>query len=333
MGLPGTPPQPRHGTQRRVAGADHGCLGACRQIEYRAFDLFAQHVAQRHQQLRSRQGVRGRRGVEAVGREHQLGCGAELGSQEVGQRHRHTARRLHRRGLGAGEVPGSRACQRAKRLGNRSDHTQIRAGANDHRRAPRTQLTHRFAQPPRGLTDPVEGGDVVGADHHHGHVRRRPGHEHRIDLPAHTLRGGADNRLGAQPNTLAGLLGEPARDQHTRHFFGAHASVPGGGRVPEDHQVQVRGHAALPPFHRAAARAVHAVGAGRDVPGLGDDGARAGRLADQQVACAQIGRPRRGECARCGQGDCRTTSHPSHGISLDRLSCLRGHPTNNAVTL
>src|SRR6185312_12437081 len=39
--------------------------------------------------------------------------------------------------------------------------------------------------------------------------------------------------------------------------------------------------------------------------------ARVGRLADQQAARPQVGGPCRGQRARCGQGDRRTTWHPN----------------------
>ena len=42
--------------------------------------------------------------------------------------------------------------------------------------------------------------------------------------PDNALRGGADNRLGAQPDSFAGLLGQPAGDQHAGHFVGARGS-------------------------------------------------------------------------------------------------------------
>lgn len=163
------------------------------------------------------------------------------------------------------------------------------------------------------------------ANHDYRRIRRRTDHEHRIDLTADAFRGGADDGFGAQPDPLAGLLGESAGDQHARYFLSASAAVSRRRRVTKDHQVHVEGHFASPPLHGPTAAGVYAVGAGRCVEGFGNYRARVGRLTDQQVACAQIGRARRGECTRGGQSDRGTPWHAhAHGISLGRLCRFRG---------
>ena len=153
-------------------------------------------------------------------------------------------------------------------------------------RSRRTATPSRRADGPMPLTR----GDVVGADHDHRGVRRRARDEHGVDLTGQPLRRGADDRLGAQPNPLARLLGQAARDQHAGHLVGDDAAVAGGGRVAEDHQVQVERHAAVPLLDRAAAGRVDAVGARRDVPRLGDDLAGLVGLPAQQVAGADVRR-------------------------------------------
>ena len=166
---------------------------------------------------------------------------------------------------------------------------------------------------------PLSCGDVVGADQDHRGVRRRTGHEHRVDLAGQALGCGSDDRFGAQPDTFAALLSQSAGDQHTGNFVGGATAVPGCRRVAEDHQVQVEVHPALPALHRTAARGVDAVGPRRDVPRFRDDAARLRGLADQQVACAHIGGAGRRQRARRGQRNHRTSRCASyHAISLGR---------------
>jgi len=155
---------------------------------------------------------------------------------------------------------------RAQRLGDRGDQAEIRAGANDDDRSAGPQPPNRLPQPSRRRPDAVRPGDVVRADHYHRGIRRRPCDEHGVDLPRQPLRRRPHDRLCAQPDPHSRSLGEPPRDEHTRHLVGVLAAVTGGGGVAEDHEVHVEGYAAMPPLGGVAARQIHAVGAWRDVP-------------------------------------------------------------------
>ncbi len=170
-------------------------------------------------------------------------------------------------------------------------------------RSRRTALASRRADGPM----PFSLRDVVGTDHDHRGIRRRARHEHGVDLTRQALRRRADDRLGAQPDPLAGLLGQPAGDQHAGHFFGAQGAVSGRGGVAEHHQMQVERHAAVPALHRTAAGGVDAVGAGRDVPGLRDDASGLVSLPAQEGAGSDVGGACRCERGRGREGDGRAT--------------------------
>ena len=250
-----------------------------------------------------------------------------------GQRHRHTTGGPDGAGLRAGQPQSQGAHRPAQRLRDRLDDAEIGAGGDDDLRAAGFQPSHRRAQPARRGADAVQLGDIVGADQDHRGIRRRTRHEHRVDLSGQALGGGTDNRLGAQPDTFAGLLGQSARDQHAGNFVGDPAAVPGCRRVTEDHQVQVDVHPALPALHRAAARGVHTVGARRDVPRLRDEAACLGGLADQQIARPHIGGAGRCQRARRGQRSDRTSRCASyHANSLCPGRFVSPDPGSCAIT-
>ena len=116
----------------------------------------------------------------------------------------------------------------------------------------------------------VQGGDVVGADHDDRRIRRRPGHEHGVDLAGQALRRGADDRLVLKPDPLARFLGQPRAINTPGTSSAVRLPYPVAVESPKIIRCRLNGTSAVPLLD-GPPRGVDAVGPGRDVPGLRDD--------------------------------------------------------------
>ena len=113
----GTPVERRHSLLMSPTRASRDRLrpfAIQRFLGHRVTDELAQRFTQRRQQLVGRQRISGRRRVEHVVGEQHLRRLAELRRQQVGERHRHAARRPDGRRLGARQAQARvRATQRS----------------------------------------------------------------------------------------------------------------------------------------------------------------------------------------------------------------------------
>ncbi len=225
----------------------------------------------------------------------------------------------------ASRNPRLRATQRSG-WGIARDHAEIGAGADHHDRAAGSQSPHRPPHPSSRRSDAVRLGDVVGADHDHGGVGWRTRDEHRVDLTRKPFRRRADDRLGAQPDSVAPDSSASPRAISTPGTSSAClAAVAGGRRVAEHHQVQIERHAAVPALRRTAAGGVDAVGARRDVPRLRNDASGLVSLSAQKGAGPDVGGTRRCERGGCRKGDGRPTrcTNPHEASLLAKSGFLR----------
>ena len=125
------------------------------------------------------------------------------GASRVRERHWHAAGRSRTAGgLRSGQAQPASARHPAQRLRNRGDDTEVRAGA-DHDdgaagRSRRTARPSRRADGPMPLSLVMSLAPIMITAASGG----GPADEHRVDLAGQSLRRRADDRLGAQPDSL-----------------------------------------------------------------------------------------------------------------------------------
>jgi hypothetical protein len=110
--------------------------------------------------------------VELVPAEQGIGLDQEFPGEKVSERYRQPAGPAYRLALQPGQCQAGSACQDSQRLRDRSDHAQVRAGADNHGGTRGAQPRHRLAEQLRRHPRWDPPGHVIAADHDQRRVRR-----------------------------------------------------------------------------------------------------------------------------------------------------------------